>query len=428
MLVKNGNVVSECWWQPYGAQYRHQMFSLSKSFTSSAIGMLVEEGKVTVDTLLSGIFKDEFAEIGNRIDEKMERMTLKHLLMMGTGVEYEDWNGENHIKAFLASHVRKEPGSSFYYNTLATYMQSAVVTRITGQKLVDYLKPRLFEPLGIDPYWEEDNAGINMGGFGLNVKTEDIAKLGQLYLQKGLWDGKRLISEQWVEAATSKQIDNSPGRVLDWAQGYGYQFWRCVPQNVYRGDGAYGQYCIVMPDQNAVIAITSNADMQLLLNDIWEILLPEIEGTTVGAPGGDYDKLVKISGELSYLKTNPSPLPFPQFRKEYKQVDGTLKVYFEFSGGECIFEYDFGSGPKVFSIENGTWTKGVIRYSDHGNKHFRIQTYGEWPDENTFKMTLWCYESPVHEDITALFNADKSEVELILHFAGEQHIKYKSCE
>ncbi len=154
-------------------------------------------------------------------------------------------------------------------------MLSAIIQKLTGEKLLDYLRPRLFEPLGIeDAAWEESPQGINTGGYGLSIKTEDIAKFGQMYLQKGRWNGSRILSESWIETATSRQISNGSDETSDWAQGYGYQFWRCR-HNAYRGDGAFGQYCIVMPEQDAVLAITSGlGDMQSVLNLVWDHLLP----------------------------------------------------------------------------------------------------------------------------------------------------------
>ena len=157
-------------------------------------------------------------------------------------------------------------------------MLSAIVQKATGKTVLDYLKPRLFEPLGIEhPTWETSPQGISTGGYGLSIRTEDIAKFGQLYLQKGKWHGKQLVPAAWVEAATARQTSNGSNPKSDWDQGYGYQFWRCR-HGAYRGDGAFGQYCIVMPEQDAVIAITSGVkDMQAVLNLVWDKLLPAMQ-------------------------------------------------------------------------------------------------------------------------------------------------------
>ncbi|GJM81501.1 hypothetical protein HMSSN139_39970 [Paenibacillus sp. HMSSN-139] len=277
MLVRHGHVAAEGWWAPYGPDLPHMLFSLSKSFTSSAIGMAVQEGKLSVDDPVVSFFPEDVPE---EISPNLAAMQIKHLLMMGTGHALDTMDplarskDGNWVRAFLELPVEHEPGTFFVYNTGATYMLSAILQKATGETLLQYLQPRLFEPLGIvNPTWESCPRGINTGGFGLKVTTEDIAKFGQLYLQKGLWQGQRLLEESWVDAATSKQISNGDGGDSDWAQGYGYQFWRCR-HGVYRGDGAFGQFCIVLPEQQAVLAMTSGTnDLQGVLNGVWEHLL-----------------------------------------------------------------------------------------------------------------------------------------------------------
>src|SRR2546423_590825 len=157
-------------------------------------------------------------------------------------------------------------------------MQSAIVQKVSGQSVFDYLRPRLFGPLGIEhPVWDANFQGVSLGGYGLRVRTEDIAKFGQLYLQKGRWNGKQLLSSEWVTMATAKQTSNGSNPKSDWNQGYGFQFWR-ARHNAYRGDGAFGQYCLMMPEQDAVVVITSGIkDMQAALNVIWDKLLPAMQ-------------------------------------------------------------------------------------------------------------------------------------------------------
>src|SRR5207237_1000798 len=189
----------------------------------------------------------------------LKAMRIRDLLRMNTGHQTEPPRkpGEPWTRTFLSQPVPFKPGTHFLYNTSATYMLSAAVQKATGQTVLDYLKPRLFDPLGIeDPAWETSPQGISTGGFGLSVRTEDIANFGQLYLRKGKWHGKQLVPEAWVDAATAPQTSNGSNPKSDWDQGYGYQFWRCR-HGAYRGDGAFGQFCIVLPEQDAVLAITS---------------------------------------------------------------------------------------------------------------------------------------------------------------------------
>ena len=411
MLLKNGRVLSECWWAPYAPQYRHQLFSLSKSFTSSAVGIAIDEGLLTVDTLLADIFRQELEELGHHTDEKIKRMTVRHILMMGTGMEYENWdfwNTEtNNIKNFLSSHIKNEPGSVFFYHSLATYMQSAVITRLTGLKLVDYLKPRLFEPLGIDPFWEEDNLGISYGGFGLNIRTEEIAKFGQLYLQNGRWGDKQLISEGWVREATAKQIDNKGWNAdpeSDWNKGYGYQFWRCKPEGVYRGDGMFGQFCIVVPDADAVIAITSNVDMQRVQDLIWEILLPALRENNAPAAG----RLHNPQG-LSHLHVNAGAPDYPEIRGEYKNAG--MSVYLDFNASDGIMAVDAGGMNYIYRFEKGEWADNAAWSTATKNLHARCKIYGEWnPREGELDATCWPYETPVKHRLKLKFGQDRLTV------------------
>lgn len=274
MLVRHGHVVAEAWWEPESPEKQHVLWSLSKSFTSTAVGLAVAEGKLSIDDPVLKFFPDDAPP---EPSANLKQMRVRDLLTMNTGHQDElNWREEAHwVKAFLAHPVPHKPGTHFRYNTPATYMLSAIVQKVTGQTLLEYLTPRLFEPLGIEkPRWDKSPQGISIGGYGLFIRTEDIAKFGQLYLQNGMWNGKQLLPAKWVEQATSKQVSNGSDPSRDWDQGYGFQFWRCR-HGAYRGDGKDGQFCIVLPEQDAVVAITANTrDMQAELNIVWDKLLP----------------------------------------------------------------------------------------------------------------------------------------------------------
>ena len=262
MIVRHGRVVAEGWWGPYDADSNHELYSLSKSFTSTAVGFAVAEGKLSLDDEILKIFPEDAPP---EPSANLKSMRVRDLLTMSAGHQDETSSAADKItpKSFLAHPVPHKPGTHFKYNTPATFMLSAIVQKVTGQPVLEYLKPRLFEPLGItQPVWNTNAQGISLGGYGLRVRTEDIARLGQLYLQRGVWQGKRLLPESWIDLATSRQVSNGSNPKSDWDQGYGFQFWRCR-NGAYRGDGAFGQYCIVLPEQDAVIAITSGLkDMQ----------------------------------------------------------------------------------------------------------------------------------------------------------------------
>lgn len=277
MLLRHGHVVAEGWWSPYNPDSPHALYSLSKSFTSTAVGLAIADGKLRLDDEVLKFFPEDAPRDPSA---NLKAMRVSDLLRMSTGQQAEPPRTATQpwTKTFLAQPVPFKPGTHFLYNTSATYMLSAIVQKATGQTVLDYLKPKLFDPLGIEhPTWETSPQGISAGGYGLSIRTRDIASLGQLYLQKGKWQGKQLVPEAWVEAATARQTSNGSNPKSDWDQGYGYQFWRSR-NGAYRGDGAFGQYCIVLPEQDAVIAITSGVkDMQAVLNLVWDKLLPAMK-------------------------------------------------------------------------------------------------------------------------------------------------------
>ena len=292
MIVQHGKVLEETWLGDNAADKAHILNSVSKTFTASAVGLAINEGLLSLDDKLISFFPDKLPA---EISDNLAKVTVRHLLTMNCGhhtepsvrrVEGADW-----VEGFLAHPVEHEPGTYFWYNSMGTYMLAAIVTKVTGEKVVDYLTPRLFEPLNIEkPRWDESPQGINCGGWGLYLKTEDLAKVGQLFLQGGKWNGKQILPAEWVSEAMKYQVPCQPASVRpemlerlgmtpensDWLQGYGYQMWRCRHNGV-RADGANGQYIIILPDKDAVIATTANInDMQGEINLIWDYILPAL--------------------------------------------------------------------------------------------------------------------------------------------------------
>src|SRR5437773_2555584 len=303
MVVRHGQVIAEGWWAPYDAEHSRVLYSLSKSFTSTAVGLAVAEGKMSIDDEVLKFFPDDAPTDSGH---NLKQMRVRDLLTMSTGHQDEPPTAPDAVsaKSFLAQAVPHLPGTHFKYNTAGTFMQSAIVQKVTGQTVLDFLRPRLFEPLGIEhPVWDTNFQGISLGGYGLRVRTEDIAKFGQLYLQKGGWNGKQLLPTEWVAMATAKQTSNGSNPKSDWNQGYGFQFWRCR-HNAFRGDGAFGQYCLLMPDQDAVVAITSGVkDMQAVLNVIWDKLLPALQSQTMPA---DSAASQELTHRLAHLEVRPA--------------------------------------------------------------------------------------------------------------------------
>ncbi|MHB1357899.1 MAG: serine hydrolase domain-containing protein [Anaerolineae bacterium] len=395
MLLRHGSVVAEGWWKPYAPEKPHMLFSLSKSFTSTAIGFAVAEGLLSVDAPVLGFFKDEAPiKPGRHWDE----MQVRHLLSMSTGHAVDttgymirrrdgDW-----VRGFLRRPVKFKPGTHFLYNTGATYMLSVIVQKLTGQKVLDYLTPRLFGPLGIEgATWEECPRGHNTGGFGLNIKTEDIARFGQFLLQRGQWGGVQLLPAAWVDEATRKHVENGTADgTNDWGEGYGYQFWRCIP-GCYRGDGAFGQYCIVVPQLDLVIAITSGlGDMAAVLRLIWDILLPAIGDRlpdNLPARSALAARLAGLSYEPPVLQDS-SPLETTVAGKTYRldsnrEQRKTLQMLFSTPAKTFMPEIEVGSRETVQYAVSGDTCEVVSKY----NRGRRARSRGGSAAGGTYSCT-----------------------------------------
>ncbi len=415
MLLRHGAVIAEGWWSPYAANRPHMMFSLSKSFTSTAIGLAVTENRLTVDDLVLSFFPDKAPA---HVSENLAAMRVRDLLSMSVGHETDttrvvrnrphgDW-----VKGFLEQEVVYQPGTRFLYNSGATFMLSAIITKLTRLKLIDYLTPRLFEPLGIEgATWEESPLGINAGGWGLNIKTEDIARFGQMYLQKGLWNGSRILPEDWIIEATSFQIDNAGTSTnIDWQQGYGYQFWRCR-HNAYRGDGAFGQYCIVMPEQDAVLAITSAVtDMQSVLDAVWDHLLPALSGSTLPDNPADQQTLTSKLSSLTYHppQGNHTSSVAANVSKHVYTLDAnilniqTLRV--DFSAAECVLTVKMATDTARIYCGYGEWREQMLAPL---TPYVLVAASGVWTSGDTFMITARRFGTPFVYTVT-------------LHFAGDQ--------
>ncbi|MEZ0483897.1 serine hydrolase domain-containing protein [Fibrella aquatica] len=428
MVVRHGQVVGEGWWAPYAPQLKHTLYSLSKAFTSTAVGLAVDEGRLTVDDKVISFFKDQLPAT---VSDNLAAMRVKDLLTMSTGHDKEPTpdmraNGNtNWIKVFLAHPVEHKPGTHFVYNSGATYMLSAIVQKLTGQPLITYLQPRLFGPLGIEGAdWEVDPNGINVGGWGLRLHTEDIAKFGQLYLQKGVWNSKRILAESWITDATKSHVQSAGGKRKaeenDWLQGYGYQFWRCR-HNAYRGDGAMGQYCIVMPDQDAVIAITSETgDMQAVMDAVWNHILPAFKSDKLpadaAATAGMTRKLSNL--ELTYpQKAATSPVVAKVSGKTVAFSDNSTTIStmsLTFGGDKCVVKLRDENGAHELICGINRWAESVSTLSAKpiklvatpvpGERKTRIAATGTWQDENTFLMTWRFIETAHYDSVTCRFS------------------------
>ncbi|MGK3944111.1 serine hydrolase domain-containing protein [Streptomyces caeruleatus] len=407
MLLRHGQVVASGWWAPYASRRPQLLYSLSKSFTATAAGFAVAEGLIRLDDPVISYFPEFEADI---TDPRSRAMLVRHVASMASGHVEETLDRaraqdrDELVRGFLLVPPDRDPGTVFAYNQPATYTLAAIVQRVTGQKLTEYLRPRLFDPLGIgEVAWTADRGGRELGFSGLHATTDAIARLGELYLRGGVWQGERLLPESWVAEATRVQIAHETPMVdgwPDWQQGYGFQFW--MGRHGYRGDGAYGQFCVVLPEQDAVLAITSQTqEMQRVLDLVREHLLPAFGA---GPLPGDGAADAALADRLARLALPPAEgKPAPADHAEDWNTALTP------SGGTCADQ------PTLTAIEVDP--AGLVTLVDDGDRlelrlgggesgwtvvdePVPVAVSGGWTDAETLALHVAFLETPHHLLVT----------------------------
>ena len=427
MLLRGGHVVAEGWWSPYAADRPHVLYSLTKSFTSTAVGMAIAENRLSLDDKVLDFFRQQAPEAPS---ENLQSMRVRDLIRMATGHDTEaDLRGSDApwVETFLAQPVAYRPGTHFLYNTPATHMLSEIVQKVSGVTTAAYLQTRLFDPLGIEkPLWLSSPEDVSIGGYGLSVKTEDIAKFGQLYLQKGLWDGRQLLPAAWIESATSLQVANGSDPDSDWSQGYGYQFWRSR-HNSYRGDGAFGQYCIVIPDQDAVIAITSGvADMQAIMDLVFAKLLPAMRAASL--PEDPRAETI-LKERLAGLSVRPvigrksSPVAGEvtgrRFLFEPNEL-GIESIAFDYAGGATSLHVQTTQGSHRVAIQAEGWahSRAAFAFGLEGTPGLTgtpqaIAANGAWQTDDSYAVKLVLSETPFYTSLVFRFDGDELHLQAV---------------
>jgi CubicO group peptidase (beta-lactamase class C family) len=290
IVHRHGARIVEAAWAPHTVDRSRLVYSLSKTFTGTALGLQLDEGRLSLDDLLS----DHLPELFEGADDRTRRLRIRHIASMSSGHDRETileafvLDPDDPVRGFLRIPPDHEPGTVFAYNQPPVLALATVLQRLADQRLSAYLRPRLLDPLGVgDLSWAELRPGIELGYSGVFTSLDAVARLGQLHLDGGMWDGRRVLSAGWVAEASKPQVANPAEPEPDWQQGYGFQLW--MSRHGYRGDGAFGQYMLVLPEHDAVVAIFSgNEDMQALLDHVWIHLLPAMEPDPL--PGGDGDE------------------------------------------------------------------------------------------------------------------------------------------
>ena len=410
MVLRRGTVVAEGWWAPYAAERVHLLYSLSKTFTATALALAVKEGLVDLDDPVVR----HFPEIDpSGLDERVRRLRVRHLAAMASGHLEDTWHRgpgadqENPVRTFLSMPPEGEPGTLFAYNQSATYTLATIVQRVGGSTVNDFLQDRLLRRIGAGPTsWHQHPSGQDLGFSGLHATTEDVARLGQLYLQEGRWDDELLLPAGWTAEASRVQVATAPLPATgetpppDWAQGYGFQMWRS--RHGYRGDGAYGQFCLVLPDQEAVVAMTGQSmDMQAALDAVWTHLLPSFGDDAGRSPAADDELAARLRGlALPVAPGRSSPAvgtavdwlarslaPTPPAEGDANAVALTDARLVEDGGAwQLVVEQD---GSRLVAPLTGSWAPA--RWDGGGAP---VTASGGFLDERTLEMALVFLETP----------------------------------
>lgn len=425
MFVVNGSVISEGSWDPYELDRKHFMFSLTKSITATAIGFALDEKLLSLEDKVISFFP-EYSDLD--IDIKMNDMTVEHLLTMTSGY-IENISGstvwgqkkESWVKEFLELPLTYEPGTQFVYNSGSSHMLSAIISKVTNESMLNYLQAKLFEPLGIkDIIWDVDPEGNNTGGWGVQLKTEDVAKFGQFYLQKGQWNKKQLLSKEWFENATSFKVSNS-GLYddIDKQQGYGYQFW-IIRNGGYRAAGKFGQLCFVFPQHNVVAVFTAGTDRtQELLDLFLEHIYFNIKEDELKEDDRSieqlqhYIKKLSVFPDQSYFQTKKENDISGKEFKVKPNIDDIESIQLDFSDENCVFKIiDTNGEHKIecglgYWIESKTTMPGAILHHMQQPNDLKVTARGIWVDNKTFSMTWTYINMPFSDTILCCFEGNK---------------------
>ncbi len=385
IIMRHGKICAEGTWEPFGRNLRHGLQSHTKTYAATAVGIAYTEGLLKLDERIIDIFPDKAPE---NPSENLKLLTVKDVLCMGCGMDTMPRPSEDWIREFLATPVNHKPGTTYMYNSTGSTLLGAIVREKTGLGLHDYLTPRLFNKIGINPdnlRWMCMPDGMEVGGGGLFATVDDNLRLMKLYADGGVWEGERILAEDYVKLATTNQNDSATESInnpeaFDNFLGYGFQIWMCKPEHAYRADGAMGQFTIVLPDQDMIIAITETAVgahwAQSTLDITWNFVA-KVTGDEKMKESKDHDELVK---KLAHLNVgNPVCQPFSKLKDEidgktYTLTKGLFTPFMgSFMSGERAdnikeFGFEFDDYGFIWKLELESGRKENIRFATYGSR------------------------------------------------------------
>ncbi|MEA4823899.1 MAG: serine hydrolase [Clostridiaceae bacterium] len=437
LLLRHGQCVAEGYFAPFTADSRHSLFSVSKSIISTAIGFAVQENLLTLEDRIADFFPEYLPQTSA---PAFSRMTIRHILMMatgqqGVGVHMTLRGVERGIpEAFFRASFLDEPGQTFRYSSAATYMLSLLIARLTGQDVVEYLTPRLFQPLGIEPpFARRCPDGIILGYTGMRMTLRELALFGQFYLQRGMWEGRQLLDAAWFDLATQKQIDTGESATGgEWSQGYCFQFWRGT-HNTFRFCGAHGQMCIVSPDRDLVCVLQSGYDnrvLQYVVDAFYSTIWDGMDAAQSGVLPEDPDMRKRLEKTLAGLmlptvSSNFSPLTSLLNGAVYTSDNGDIaSVSIRFSSGVCLLTVTYRDGaPATLASGMGRPMEAVSTLADHYSiepaDKDPTQSYAYWEATRELRIVARVVPTPTVITAALSFRGDDTLEMHLRSYRGE---------
>jgi hypothetical protein len=440
MIMRHNKLITQGWWTPYGPNIRHGLQSHTKTYAATAVGIAYTEGLLKLDERIIDIFPEEAPE---NPSENLQLLTVRDVLCMGCGMDTMPRPSKDWIRDFLATPVVHKPGTTYMYNSTGSTLLGAIVRQKTGLGLFDYLKPRLFDKIGIN--YENLRCmcmpdGMEIGGGGMYATTEDNFRLMKLYADGGVWEGERILAEDYVQLATTNQNDSATESInnpeaSDNFLGYGFQIWMCKPHRAYRADGAMGQFTIILPDQDMEIAITETAVgahwAQSTLNITWDFIEKITDAETLPADDETYEELQRKLHTLNI--GNPECQPFSPLVKEicgkkYEILTGNITPFggnfMSGQGPDSIkeFSFDFDDYGFLWNIRTASGREEKIRFSTNGvrfsnllgNPEDMTQLYlgdAYWKEDNVLVLHGRWVETCIQDIYTFTFDGDRIKID-----------------
>lgn len=440
MFWKDGAVIAEGWWAPYAPELRHMLHSSVKSFVGTGIGLAVDQGLIALDAKVVDFFPEH---VPADAPASLHQMTVRHLLTMtsghGSGISGGEWRRltTSWIAAFFREPMVYPPGERFVYCSGCSYMLAAILQKVTGERVRDWMEARFFAPLGIeDLAWDVGPEGVNTGGNGIRAKTADLLKLALVHMQGGQWQGRQLLSQAWTAAATGAQVKDivighfdgkryadpsAPG--AEKREGYGFQWWR-GPDNTFTASGLFGQHAIAFPDHNAVIAFTGGiAPREKRVHRLlWEHIVADMQrkrapSSSAELARADAALAQRLAGLAMPIEHSASvPAARVDFHGSYAiepNAEGITGIAIECAGDRCTFTLTDGRGRHTITASLSAWTDGQTSmtgwqlHHSYQPEQTRVFARAFWRTENALVLDWVFIETAFRDHVVCRFDGNR---------------------